>query len=134
MPAALKVFDAGTRWRDIHKIDVGHILSRLLVIGTRYLENTLPVPGTKETIFKTSHPATDEPHRTTFGAQARHISDMSDPDQNFFVLFGGQDGRIGSPAFSDQVPLWLNGDLIRVPLTPEAVSTAHPHVTVLQPR
>ncbi len=58
---------------------------------------------------------------------------MADLDANHFVLFGGQDGWIGSPAFSDQVPLWRSGRLIQVPMTPYAVAKAHPVVTVLRP-
>ena len=134
LPAAAAVAAKGTRWGDLHSISVGHILSRLPVIGERYLERTVAVPGTKETIFKTSHNATDEPHQSTFGAQARHISDMGDLDANHFVLFGGQDGWIGSPAFSDQVPLWRAGKLVQVPLTPDAVRKAHPILYVLRPK
>ena len=132
-PAALDVFVKGTRWGDIHKIAVGHILSRVPVLGDAYLERVIEVPGTKETIFKTSHDATDEVHRSTFGAQSRHVSDMGDPDANHFVLFGGQDGWIGSPAFSDQVPLWRTGKLVQVPMTPDAIRNLHPIVTTLQP-
>lgn len=133
LPVAAEVAAKGTRWGDLHAIRVGHILSRIPVLGDRYLERTMPVPGTRETIFKTSHNPTDEPHTTTFGAQARHVSDMADPDANHFVLFGGQDGWIGSPAFSDQVPLWQTGQLVQVPMTPEGVRAAHPIVTRLLP-
>ena len=133
LPAAAGVAAKGTRWGDIHKINIGHILSRAPVIGNAYLERQIAVPGTKETIFKTSHDATDEVHRSTFGAQSRHVSDMGDPDSNYFVLFGGQDGWIGSPAFSDQVPLWRAGKLVKVPLTQQAVAAAHPILTNLVP-
>ena len=131
LPAAAEVEARGTRWGDIHRMQVGHILSRIPVLGGRYLEREIAVPGTRETIFKTSHNPTDEIHRSTFGAQARHISDMADPDSNHFVLFGGQDGWIGSPAFSDQVPLWRTGKLVQVPLTPAAVARMHPIVSRL---
>ena len=65
---------------------------------------------------------------------ARHVSDMADPDANWFVLFGGQDGWLGSAAFADQVPLWREGRSIRVPLRPATVAAEFPRVTVLSPR
>lgn len=131
---AAEVAERGTKWGDIHRMTVGHTLSRAPVLGSRYIEREFAVPGTRETIFKTSHDQTNEKHRSTFGAQSRHVSDMADPDANHFVLFGGQDGWIGSPAFSDQVALWQAGKLVQVPMMPEAVAEAHPFVTVLKPR
>ena len=133
LATASEVAAKGTRWGDIHRIAVGHILSRIPYLGDRYLERTVAVPGAKETIFKTSHSPSDEPHRATFGAQARHVSDMGDVDANHFILFGGQDGWIGSPAFSDQVPLWRTGKLVQVPMTPDAIRQMHETVTVLRP-
>ena len=124
---------SGRVWGDVHRLDVAHLLARLPLIGERYLIETIPVPGTRETVFKTSHDPADTDHRARFGAQARHLSDMADPDANWFVLLGGQDGWISSPAFADQVELWRTGQLVRVPLTPGAVAGAFPHVTVLRP-
>ena len=44
--------------------------------------------------MKTAHGLTDERHGTPYGAMSRHISDPADLDRNFFVLLGGQDGRM----------------------------------------
>jgi penicillin amidase len=64
---------------------------------------------------------------------ARHVSDMSDPDANWFVLWGGQDGWLGSAAFADQVPMWREGRMIRLPLRPGTVAAEFPHLTRLSP-
>ena len=133
LTAAAEVEKQGTKWGDIHRMVVGHTLSRAPVLGSRYIEREFGVPGTRETIFKTSHDPTNDRHRSTFGAQSRHVSDMADPDANHFVLFGGQDGWIGSPAFADQVPLWRTGKLVQVPMTPEAVRRKHRISIVLRP-
>ena len=124
---------AGGTWGDIHQLRVQHVLGNLPLIGRRYRIATFPVSGSRETILKTSHNLTDQTHRSTFGAQSRHVSDLADPDENYFVLLGGQDGWINSENFADQVDLWRTGDYVRVPLTPAAVATAFPHVTVLRP-
>ena len=124
----------GVVWGDIHKIDIGHVLQRVPVLGSRYRLRTVAVPGSTQTVFKTSHDLTDEEHRTFFGAQARHVSDMADPDANWFILFGGQDGWLGSPAFADQVPMWRRGELIQVPLRPESVAASFRRITRLTRR
>jgi penicillin amidase len=41
---------------------------------------------------------------------------MSDPDANWFVLLGGQDGWFGAENFADQVPLWRERRYIEMPL------------------
>ena len=120
-------------WGDIHRIDVGHLFSRVPGIGGLFRERRLPVQGSQTTIFKTSHGTSLEPHTARFGAQSRHLSDLSDPDENYFVLFGGQDGWIGARNFSDQVDLWRTGRSIRFPLTRAGVASAFPHVTRLTP-
>jgi penicillin amidase len=58
---------------------------------------------------------------------------MADPDANWFTLWGGQDGWLGSAAFMDQVPLWREGRSIRVPLRADTVAAEFPHVTRLVP-
>ena len=58
---------------------------------------------------------------------------MSDPDRNQFVLFGGQDGWLGSENFADQVELWRQGRAIGMPLTTPAVAAQFPIVSMLAP-
>lgn len=123
----------GTRWGDLHRLRVGHVLTAIPLLGARYDIGTFPVSGSRETVFKTAHDLTDRPHLTLFGAQARHLSDMADPDENHFVLLGGQDGWIGSTTFADQVAPFLAGEFVRVPLRPAAVAAAFPRRTLLRP-
>lgn len=130
---AAEVAGDGTRWGDIHKLRVQHVFGNLPLIGGPYRIGEISVPGSRETVFKTSHQLTDEEHTSTFGAQSRHISDLSDPDENYFVLFGGQDGRINSPNFKDQVDLWQRGEYVRIPLSAAGVKRAFPRQTTLRP-
>ena len=58
---------------------------------------------------------------------------QADPDGNYFVLLGGQDGWINSANFADQVELWRFGRFVQVPLTREAVVEAFDRVMVLRP-
>ncbi|MEO0348252.1 MAG: penicillin acylase family protein [Pseudomonadota bacterium] len=55
-------------------------------------------------------------HNAVYGSQSRHVSDMSDINANYFVLFGGQDGAINSESSLNQVPLWQELKYIQTPL------------------
>jgi penicillin amidase len=93
----------------------------------------LPASGGADTLLKTAHKLTHRRHAATYGSMARHISDLSDLDRNYFVLLGGQDGWLGSTTSLDQVPLWQQGRYIMVPLRAETARAAYPHVTRLEP-
>ncbi len=122
------------RWGEIHRLRLGHPLMHLPLIGRRYLAQDQPVGGSNETLMKTRHDVVRGRHAVKFGAQARHVFDLSDLDANYFVLLGGQDGWLGSTTFADHLSLWRSGRFIRVPLRTETVRVEHPHVTVLSPR
>lgn len=123
----------GTVWGDIHRLEVRHMLAGVPVIGSRYVFGDYPVGGSQETVMKTAHQLSDESHRTSYGSQARHISDLSDPDANYFVLLGGEDGWINSKNFTDQLPLWRSGDYIRMPLTEAGRDAEFTRTLSLQP-
>lgn len=122
------------QWGDIHRIRAGYALALLPVVGEAFVYQRHPIGGSRETPMKTGHGFITGPHDVVFGSMARHISDMSDPDANWFSLWGGQDGWLGSEAFLSQVPLWLRQESIRMPLRPEVVAREFPRVTRLTPR
>lgn len=113
-------------WGEIHRLSAAHSLANLPVIGSFFEYGNYPVGGSRETVMKTAHGLVNERHSARYGSQARHLSDLSDPDANYFVLFGGQDGWLGSANFMDQVPLWREGDYIQMPLTQARITEAFP--------
>jgi penicillin amidase len=119
-------------WGEMHRLPHAHTLVNLPVLGEAFFRyGDYPVGGSRETPMKTSHGLVTDRHNATFGSMARHVSDMADPDANWFTLWGGQDGWLGSAAFADQVPLWLDRRSIRIPLRPETVAAEFPRVTRL---
>lgn len=120
-------------WGDMHRLQLRHVLANAPVLGGRYVFADVAAGGSNETVMKTAHSPTTERHPTRYGSQARQINDMADPDANWFVLLGGQDGWINAEAFADQLPLWQQGGYIRIPLTRPAVEQDFPQVTVLTP-
>ena len=131
LSAAADGLDAFAGWGDMHRLRLAHPLSRLPLVGRRYRFADEGVGGSSETLMKTAHGTAAGRHAVTYGSNARHISDLSDPDANWFVLLGGQDGRFNSSTLLDQWDLWRRGDYVRVPLTLSAVRESFPHALSL---
>jgi penicillin amidase len=120
-------------WGSVHRLALRHPLAMLPVVGRWFAGPSLPMAGGNDTVNKTGHGLVRGRHRVTFGSCARHVSDLSDPDANWFVLLGGQDGWLGSANLIDQTRLWREGKAITVPLRHEA-TRGWPHQTRLQPQ
>jgi len=125
--ASQRDFARGRTWGDMHRIRLAHPIGSVPVIGARYRWGDFPAGGSATTVWKSSHSVTNEPHDATFGQNARHVSDLSDPDANWFVILGGQDGWFGSENLLDQAPLWRDGRYVRIPLREASVRAAFPH-------
>lgn len=48
------------------------------------------------------------------------------------VLFGGQDGWLGSANMTDQIGLWFAGEYVQLPLRPESVARQFRNVMELE--
>jgi penicillin amidase len=120
-------------WGEMHRMGLRHPLGLIPVVGERFRFTDVPVGGSTTTLMKTAHADTTERHFTRFGSQARQISDLSDPDANYFALLGGQDGWFNSSTFLDQFELWQRGDYVRLPLRLETVRAEFPYRTELRP-
>jgi len=119
-------------WGAMHRMRMRHHLGALPLLGRRFSYGGWPSPGGNDTLNKTGHAPARTCHEVTFGASARFIADLSDPDANRVVLLGGQDGWLGSTTFLDQATLWRRGEAIVLPLRPET-ARAWPFHTVLTP-
>jgi penicillin G amidase len=132
---ALRLATAGLRryrtWSGAHHVRLAHPLARLPFGGRHAVQ--FPAPGGNDTLDKSGHGLVTGRHTSSFGACARHVSDLADPDANEFVLLGGQDGWLGSSTFADQVVLWREGRRMTLPLRPETARARFPDVTVLRP-
>ncbi len=133
LSAAKRSMDAYPNWGAMHALPLNHQFSMLPVLGGRYRFGEIPWPGSSETLWRADHDLSAEKVTVGFGAQARHISDMSDLDSNWFALLGGNDGWFNSANFMDQIDAFRSGALIHVPLRLETVRTEFPHKTVLTP-
>jgi penicillin G amidase len=120
-------------WGDMHRMSIQAQYAAIPVIGGRYVFDNVATAGSGETVLKSDHSPTAERHDTRYGAQARHVSDLSDPDANWFVMLGGNDGWFNSTTFRDQVPAFMSGGSYKVPLRIETVRATFPHKIELKP-
>jgi len=120
-------------WGDMHRLRVQHWFAALPVMGRYFVYGDYPSGGSRETPMKLGHGLINTPTSSTFGSQARFVSDMGDPDSSEFVLIGGNDGWLGSADALDEVPLWRSGQYVKMPLRPETVAREFPVTTVLNP-
>lgn len=124
-------------WGEMHRIAPRHPLAAIPLLGRRFRapaeQADFPGEGGINTVHKTSHPLATGRHAATFGACARHVSDLATLDANHFVLLGGQDGWTGSANCADQVPIWRAGGHITLPLSAAGVRRHFRHVTTLRP-
>ncbi len=133
LAAAGEALEQFPTWGDMHRLVLRHPLAFLPVVGNRFVFADYPVGGSSDSLMKTAHAATDERHPARYGANARHVSDLGDPDTNWFVLLGGQDGWLNSSTFLDQVPAWREGRYVQMPLRLETVRRQFTRVTELRP-
>lgn len=133
LEAAARDAERFPTWGHMHRLPIAHGLRSLPLVGRRFVYDDLPAGGSRETPMKTAHGLVGGRHEAAYGSQSRHISDLSDPDANWFVLLGGQDGWLGSANFLDQVPLWRAGQYLRMPLRAETVAREFPVVMELLP-
>jgi penicillin G amidase len=134
LPDVVAAWHRWGTWGKMHRYRPAHHFSALPVLGRRFRTDAFAAPGGDDTLHKTGHGFVTKPHYVRFGACARHVSDMADPDANYFVLLGGQDGWLGSANFYDQVPLWREGAYVAVPLRESGVMAGFTQETVLRPR
>jgi penicillin amidase len=120
-------------WGDKHRLKIAHVFGLVPFFGRRYVDSDSPAAGSSDSVLKTGHRFGAKRHAVTYASNARHVSDLSDPDGNYFVLLGGQDGWIGSANYADQIGLWRRQEYVRIPLRPKTVRADFPHRTELLP-
>jgi penicillin amidase len=134
--ASLSIEDnnhTGDEWGDLHRLQLAHLFANIPLVGKRYVFSNLPVGGSNDTLMKTAHGSVEKRHNARYGSTARHISDLSDLDSNFFILLGGEDGWINSTTYLDQLDLWRAGEYIQLPLQPQTVQDQFSYHLELSP-
>jgi penicillin amidase len=134
MRAALADPRSRWEWGRAHRLVERHPLGDVPVLGRVLQLNIGPVavPGGDYTVNLCTSGGDTIPWSCTEGPSMRFIADMGNDAGAWFVLPAGQSGNPRSPHYRDQFPLWQQGKLAWLPLSPLAVTA--PRVLRLVPR
>jgi penicillin amidase len=123
---------AAWRWGQVHTLELVSPLRRegfgKELLGT----GPMPMGGSAETIYRARF-APDKPFDVTISAVLRMVVDLSDPDKVMAVLPGGVTARQFSPHQTDQVPAFMNGDILYWWFSDKAIEKDTKHRLVLKP-
>ncbi len=108
-------------WGNLHIQAQASPYGLLPLIGSRYQRPSYPASGSNDTLYKSGRKLSSQQENVTYGSSARHISDLSSLDENYFVLHGGQDGWLFNDQIDDQTALWRKGEYIKIPLSLDKV-------------
>ena len=98
-------------------------LGMIPFVGSKFNLDSYPGVGESDTLNKRGRSLSSDKEEVRYGASARHISDMADPDENYFILHGGQDSWLMNENLADQTELWRKGEYIKIPLTMKKVKS-----------
>jgi penicillin amidase len=111
-------------WGEAHRLALNHPMGQVPVVGSllRFGRADIPRVGGPNSVNVAGFSGTTPPFVTTYGPSQRHVVDMGDLDgAGGFILPGGQSGYPASPHSFDQLELWNQGRLWRLPLARGAV-------------
>ncbi len=110
------------RWGDAHLLHLDHPLAPVKVVGRLFGFGRVGIPlaGDPYTVGAMAHSGRFPPFQVNHGPSQRHVVDLGDLDgAGGFILPGGQSGFPGSRHAFDQLPRWLSGGLVPIPITRE---------------
>lgn len=115
------------RWGSLHQCRARHPLNR-----PELDPPVVGVGGEWDTVMSASHPA-GYGFAVTSTSVARYIFDVANWDNSRWVVPFGVSGDPAREHFSDQQDIWVKGDLVAMPYSPEAVSEATVTTVMLTP-
>jgi len=108
-------------WGEQHYLHLDHPLGGVPILQRifGFARSGIPMGGTSMTPNVAGFGSDDQGrYRVAWGASQRHVSDLSE-EVGWFVIPGGQSGYPGGRHSADQLPMWLEGGLMPLPLTRE---------------
>ena len=110
---------AAYRWGEAHLLQLDHLLAPVRALGglLGFGRRDIPIAGDPYTVYAATHTGRFPPFAVRHGVSQRHVVDLADPDgSGGFILPGGQSGFPRSPHAFDQLPRWIEGGLVPLPL------------------
>ncbi len=121
------------RWGRLHTLTLKHPFGDIDVLRSIFNVGPFEVGGSGTTVNNGEYRMT-EPFAMTLGPSMRTIVSFADPKGALSVLPSGQSGQPLHDHYSDQTPLWKNGEYHRMPITREEVLKISKNILYLTPR
>jgi penicillin amidase len=109
------------RWGHIRPLTLKHPVGRNRWLAPVYNLPPVPCAGDTNTVFQTGADPRNPGAGPLVCPSMRMVLDVGNWDKNVFALPGGQSGNPLSPHYDDQFHLWVRGQGITIPWTPDAV-------------
>jgi penicillin amidase len=114
------------QWGRLHTLTFEHPFGSRPPLGTIFNIGPFEVGGSGTTLNNGEYHLAD-PYRMHLGPSMRQITDFSDINGALSVIPTGQSGQPLSAHYSDQTPLWLNGEYHTMPLDDAAIQSIAKH-------
>jgi penicillin amidase len=110
-------------WGDAHRLHLDHPLQAVKVVGRTlgFGHEPVPIGGDGYTVNLADFSGRFPPFAVRHGPSQRHVVDLADLDgAGGFILPGGQSGFPANRHAFDQLPAWLSGGLVPIPMSRSA--------------
>lgn len=120
------------RWGRIHTLTLKHPFGDIEVLKSIFNVGPFEVGGSGTTVNNGEYHFT-RPYEMALGPSMRKIIDFADVNGALSVIPSGQSGQPLHDHYSDQTPLWKNGEYHTLPLDPDAVAKISKNILYLTP-
>lgn len=120
------------RWGRLHTLTLKHPFGDIDVLKSIFNIGPFEVGGSGTTVNNGEYHFT-APYGMTLGPSLRKIIDFADVNGALSVIPSGQSGQPLHDHYSDQTPLWKNGEYHTLPIDEERVATISKNILYLTP-
>ncbi len=121
------------RWGRLHTLTLKHPFGDINVLQSIFNIGPMEIGGSGTTVNNGEYHFTS-PYEMTLGPSMRSIVDFSSIDGALSVIPSGQSGQPLHKHYSDQMPLWKNGEYHTVPINEEEVIKISKNILYLTPQ
>lgn len=105
-------------WQSVQHVEMRHELADVPVAGRWLSRGPYPWAGGPATVGRARY-RYHQPFAARAGATVRVVAEMGDIVRAWAIMPGGQSGHPASPAYADQIPAWLAGELDAIAPAPD---------------
>jgi penicillin amidase len=121
------------RWGRIHTLTLKHPFGDMKVLQPIFNIGPFEVGGSGTTVNNGEYHFA-KPYQMMLGPSMRKIIDFADVNRALSVIPSGESGQPLHDHYSDQTPLWKNGEYHEVPLDEQAVASISKNILYLIPK